>query len=235
MTKPIIHRLPARGFTLLEIIAATAMFAIVVGAVYAVFFGTMKLRERAEESLNRNLSRDYALGVMRDDLQQTMPANGVLAGSFIGERGDIGGYRRDTLEFYSRSGIITDDAPWGDVMKIEYYLAEDEETGDDAGMNLMRAITRNLLATVEEDPEETILLRKVRGLSFSYLSEDEWEDAWDSTTQDNEIPEAVLARVEVAMEADSESIMAMEIFAPLEIIAPTPEEAEAGQEEGGGQ
>ena len=114
----------------------------------------------------------------------------------------------DTLEFYSRSGIISDDEPWAEIQKVEYYLAEPEDDNEEVesgGMVFLRAITRNLLATVMEEPDEKRFLSGVQSLEISYYDGNSWLDSWDSTTSENKTPEAVKFNISFVESAADEN------------------------------
>ncbi|MEW6237856.1 MAG: hypothetical protein AB1656_20915 [Candidatus Omnitrophota bacterium] len=171
------------GFTLMEVLLASVMYAIVVGAVYTVFYGALRLREKAYDAFEKALPKDYALSIVKRDLSGLMPPGGVLAGSTIGEKIDDGGMRRDRLEFYTSSGVITADSPWGDIQKVEYYLADPEFTDGGEGFDLVRAVTRNLLPSTEPEVEESRLLTGAASLAFLYYDGTDWLDSWDAVSE----------------------------------------------------
>ena len=51
----------SRGFTLLEILVATAIFSILVGALYSLFYSALRARESTYESIEKGLPTAYAL------------------------------------------------------------------------------------------------------------------------------------------------------------------------------
>lgn len=181
-----------RGFTLLEILAATAISAILLGSLYSVFHGALKLRERTFAEVETAIPRSYIAMIIRRDLTNLSPPTGILAGPAIGESDEVDGFRQDRLEFYSSSGIVNEDDPWGDIQKVEYYLQEPQDPNEDQeGLNLVRGVTRNLLASISEEPEENILLGGIQSLQITYFDGIIWQDTWDSTVVENEAPKAV--------------------------------------------
>jgi len=87
----------------------------------------------------------------------------------------------------------------GDVQQVAFYLEVDPITGR---KSLIRAVTGNLLSMTEPEPEEQILCRCVRSLNFRYFDPEsaQWLDSWDSTQQDNRLPQAVEIALELAPE-----------------------------------
>jgi len=57
-----------RGFTLLEVLLAVMVFAIVLAAASTVFYGALRLRNGAAESLEQALPGQHAFTVIRRDL-----------------------------------------------------------------------------------------------------------------------------------------------------------------------
>ncbi|HEQ60409.1 MAG TPA: prepilin-type N-terminal cleavage/methylation domain-containing protein, partial [Firmicutes bacterium] len=94
------------GFTLLELLAATAMFAVIIVALYSVFYGALRLRERAAETFETQLPKGFSLSVLKRDLADAVAPTGVLAGPFIGEKIEEGRRRLDRLEIHTASGRV---------------------------------------------------------------------------------------------------------------------------------
>ena len=238
----------SRGFTLLEIIVASAMFTVIVGGLISVLFSSMKLRENTFEKMESKLERDRVVRVVKEDMASIVPPVGVLAGAFLGEKEEERGVPLDSLEFYTASGILNDLDPWGDIVKVEYFL-DSPEWEDSFGYDLVRAVTRNHLATEEEEPEMETLARDVKSLEFSYYDGEEWAEDWDSTAQDNQMPLALrmLVRFPQPGDRDFPGELAFENnrlgdLAPIEIVAailaqapPDLEPQEEGEDPAGGQ
>ena len=200
MTRENAHRRcgGCRGFTLLELLLASIVFAIVISALHGVFFGALRLRDNTYEAVESGLSDAYVAGLIRRDIKNLAPPTGVLAGAMIGEEEEENGVRLDALEFFTTTGIVRDSElePWGEVQKVEYYLAEPLDGSDSEGADFVRAVTRNLLASTEEEPAEERLLHGAASLEFAYFDGEDWQESWDSTTVENETPEAMRMRLD---------------------------------------
>ncbi|KPL09037.1 hypothetical protein AMJ85_07340, partial [candidate division BRC1 bacterium SM23_51] len=180
------------GFTLLEVLVAAAMFAVIVGALYSVFYGALRLRENSYLAFEKNLPKDYVVEIIKRDLANVATPAGILAGAMIGEKEEQGELRFDRLEIHTASGMVNDTEPWGDIQKIEYSLEQPAERREDReeratpeSYDLVRAVTRNLLASTTEEPETQRLLQGVQSLAFRYYDGQDWQDSWDSTTREN--------------------------------------------------
>lgn len=215
------------GFTLLELLAAAVITAVLLTAVFGALRGTLQLRNREDEALSLDAARQHCLEVLAADLSAALLPGGRLAGSFLGAHDEENGNARDTLEFATAAGPVRHGESGADALRVGYELVE-----SDNGMTgaLVRSVYSNLLAYEEEDPQERVLLANVYALEFTYFHDGEWLDSWDSSTNDNGLPEAVQVRIE------PRSADGAVAYAPLQIIVPVlvrPESAATASEAGG--
>jgi len=215
----------SQGFTLLEVLVASMIFTTLIGSLTFLFHGSLKLRETAFEAMERELPESYFATILKRDLSSMAQPAGILAGPILGETDQKGAYRRDRLEFYTTSGIVNDREPWGDIQFVSYELLEPETSDSSAaGYDLCRAVTRNLLSSVIEEPEEKRLIHGVENLALSYYDGEVWLDSWDSTTMDNKAPVAVKFSLEfIKHESGTLDIK------PLEIVCEIDANSGAGQ------
>jgi type II secretion system protein J len=214
----------ARAFTLLEVLVAVTVFAIVLAAVNTVLYGALRLRNRATESLEQGLPGQQALAVIQRDLANLVVPGGTLSGvlqtSSITNL--VGG--QSSPDFYTTTGLIDETSPWAEIQKVSYILV-DSTNRTAAGRDLIRAVTRNLLpATLEEPPAQQWLMSGVQGLSFYYYDGTQWRDSWDSTVPDavtgltNTLPQAIKVQIQTAPEQTGRAFSAM--AAPIELVVP---------------
>jgi type II secretion system protein J len=218
-----------RGFTLIEVLAATTMFAILIVAVFSVFYAALGMRERAHAAFESDLPRAYVAEIIRRDLAGTIVPTGLMAGEFIGETNNSRNMRSDQLEFHTASGIVNDTDPWGDIQKVEYYLEQPENQtvqANEDSKDLVRAVTRNLLASTTQEPEAQRLLNNVQSLNITYYDGEDWQDSWDSTTEENVAPEAI--RVAIAFLPTEAGERQPD---PIDLVVPVVAQAPASTEE----
>jgi general secretion pathway protein J len=224
----------AAGFTLIEVLIASTISAVLIVAMYAVFQGSLSLRESTYERVESALPRSYASQALRRDFAAMTPPSGILSGPLLGERNEENTRRTDSIEFYTASAAVATGEPWGDIQKVEYRLSDNEPASAERGRDFVRVVTRNLLATTIEEPPEQGLLTGVESLEFSYYDGDAWEDSWDSTAHQDESPQAVRVRIEFAV-GEGEMRGARPFESVIEVVALEMEQAESGQENGGQQ
>lgn len=189
-------RSPARagGFTLLELLAATAVTAALAGALYASLCVALKARDTVVRNSEMTRTCETAMDVMREDLEAAVASKGELTGTFAGEPdADLGG-DNDILDFNALATDPEVDEAMGDVRKIEYASAQAD---DGKGLVLVRRVWSNLLSETEVNPREETLCRGVRLFSLRYFDGTDWQETWDSTTVSNALPTAVEVTLEL--------------------------------------
>jgi general secretion pathway protein J len=210
-----------RGFTLLELLIATAVAAIVLLAINTTFFGALRLHNTTHEKIDSDLTQQRALGIVRRDLAGLMlPTGGngtVLAGplqttEFSSSPNDPAG-DRVSADFYTNSGRIDGWNPFSEVQKIAYYLAP--STDGTNGKSLVRAITRNLLPVQETGPDDQqVILADVASAEIEFYDGTDWVRDWDSTGTST-LPTAIKFRLVMARPGSN-----VETGGPIELVVP---------------
>ena len=211
------------AFTLIEMLLAVAICAIVLVAINGVFATAVRLRDKTSETLEAALPVNRALGIMRRDLKGTVGPGGFLAGDFkcgaqamgatmglSGEAGSAG------LDFFTSTGAISDRAPWGDILEVFYELKAPTERSQ-TGMDLVRCINRNLLATTTQTPEIQWLMGNVQTLQFDCYDGSQWQTTWDTSIGNTNLPTAVRVRIQlVARQGErAGNLQPLEMLVPL--------------------
>ncbi len=229
-----------RGFTLLELLLGAVISAVLLAAASGIYFGILRAQSRAYERLETAIPKGRAIAMMRSDIEHMTIPNGVLCGVVLGETSGSGDKRTDTLSFCSASGRIGDTYPWGDVEKVDYEFVTGEETaqGSEATGQLLRTVTRNLLATAldvtstEPNPydeiETTVLLDGITSLGFQYFDGQTWYDYWDSSAMTTPLPTAVHVRVDFPQsKTETEPPAPVEFFCEVNCQSPAASAAQA--------
>jgi type II secretion system protein J len=209
-------RCETRAFTLIEVLLALAVSAIVLAAISGVFYSALRLRERTSALLDESVPVQRALGLLRRDLQGVLPPGGVLAGDFKNGALTSGTAQGFGLQFYTTTGVINDDAPWGDIQEVTYQLRDPADRNRALGKDLIRAVTRNLLATTVLNSDEQWLLGNIQNLEFACFDGSDWRDSWDTSAGNTNLPTAVRVRIQLAADNDADTRNRQ----PLELIVP---------------
>jgi len=211
-----------KAFTLIEMLLAVAICAIVLVAINGVFATAVRLRDKTSEAVEDALPVNRAMDLMVRDLKGTLGPGGYLAGDFrcgaqamgatmglSGEAGSAG------LDFYTTTGALSDKAPWGDVQEVFYELKAPTDRNQ-AGMELVRCVNRNLLATATQTPEIQSLVTNVQTLQFDCYDGTQWRNTWDTSSGDTNLPVAVRIRIQLAAKQGETSPNQQ----PLEMLVP---------------
>ncbi len=238
-----------RGFTLMEVLLAVVTSSVVLVAVNAIFFGAVRLRNKAEEAVEAARPLHRALAVLRRDLEGLVVPGGTLGGELqtTATTGLATGTNTVTLgsllsvsvvpvgpEWRTATGVVEEGSPWGEVQRVAYFLAA--STNREAeGYDLCRSVGRNLLAPVSDEPWTERLVGGVEALTFQFYDGAEWRETWDSTVDDPKVPLAVLATLTLVGKGSvGEWPEPIEVLVPLVVQARTNAVAAGAGEEGEG-
>lgn len=238
----------SRGFTLMELLIAVVAFSIVLAAINAVFYGALHLRNKTVQSLDEALPLRQALTLLQRDLANLVPPGGVLSGVLQSTRSATSQNKnqnsmtsspllnqaalnqpgQSSPDLYTTTGFVDETSTWGEVQKVTYFLMN--STNGNAGKDLIRCVTRNLLPSLQDQPVLTPLLSGVQSVYFSYHDGTQWLDTWDSTTSATPLPKAI--KVQIALAASG---LGRSQPPPIELVVPILVEGITNSVAGGGQ
>jgi prepilin-type N-terminal cleavage/methylation domain-containing protein len=184
-----------RGFTLLELIIAVGIMAIVAATLAATMSTTFKLKDAAERAVLSTRDTESISEIFVSELKNATPPNAnaaqdpnlasnsvslevvpnFLCGGFYGEA--------QYISFYT-TGPDPKAEVQGDVRYVEFAVD---------GNNLVHRQRTNLLEDQATDPaaDQEVLVEDLVDLQFSYYDGTDWYDQWDSSTNGNVLPYAV--------------------------------------------
>lgn len=211
------------GFTLLEMLLALAVSAIVLAGIGGVFYSAMRLRERTAALVDESAPLYRAFGLLRRDLQGVLPPGGTMAGDFRVGTLTSGNGASVGIQFTTTTGVLKDDVPWGDVQEVTYELREPVMRTNGLGRDLIRTISRNLLTTSTLDYNEQWLMGNVQKLDFSCFDGTNWRDLWDTSLTDTNVPTAVRVQIQLVADdsVDIRNRQPIELWVPLTIQSRT--------------
>jgi general secretion pathway protein J len=216
-----LNRKTGGAFTLIEVLVAISIFAILMVAIHTVFYSAIRMRNSAIDSLEASLPREQALQIMQRDLANIVVPNNATNGTFFGplQTTNPTNAQPDQIgpDFYTSGGELDGMVPWGNVEKIDYLLSVPTNGAGGDGKDLIRAVTRNLLPiTLLPQPDEKhTILSGVQTLTFLYWDGAAWDTSWDTTQQTN-LPLAIKVQIQMAVTGGHGLAQAQ----PLEIVVP---------------
>jgi len=207
------NRPPISGFTLMEILLAFLILAIVMstilGSFNAVFSTTDTLEnsgkyyDMAKNSLNRMTLDLDALYVTQPPFYKKPEFDADPDPSrIVGSTGDIGGTGFALLRFTSSAHVPMDKSNRGGIVELVYYIQEKT----DGQLVLKRSDRLYPYPPFEESVNDPILCRYVKSLAFKfYDTEGEEFEEWNSDEKDYDhaTPAAIGIQLEIGNDSES--------------------------------
>jgi len=176
-----------RGFTLVEVMIAAAILALIVTILYGAFAGSIKTMEISSEGgevfrkarviLNR-MTQEISCAYLPYTDKEKKEALTDIQYAFVGEDKAEGGLPQDTLSFTSTALPLK--GPCRGLKEVGYYLAPDPET-DEPSLLMREDTTPD--DRIDDGGRSHLLAEGIWGLDFTYYDERgrEW-NRWDSTS-----------------------------------------------------
>ncbi|KPK30985.1 MAG: hypothetical protein AMK69_01875 [Nitrospira bacterium SG8_3] len=205
------------GFTLLEILLAMVIFAIVLSTLYTAYTGTFRNMDETESQADIYRMARIALERIAEDLESAYIPPWALSpeaggenlqpAPFVGADAQISDRSADTLLFFSRAHLVFDEEEVDTTIgRISYDVRESEE-GEDVFV-LYRSDTPGF----EEGPEQgkggLILCDGLHAVNFTYYDDGgRGYDRWDSANEEfkDKLPVMVSIVLEFVNEGNPEA------------------------------
>jgi general secretion pathway protein J len=181
-----------KGFTLLEILLAFFIFAILFSVIFASYSASFKTINMTESRMEVYRKAAIAMDRISEDIQAayiSIPAPnsfGEPAGytKFLGEDKDINGLDADTMSFFSRiAPLFSEEMEMATGQLIFYDVIQGDEEGE---LILLRSEHPEFIDESEEK-ESLTLCDGLQGVSFTYFNGDgEPQESWDSDSDELE-------------------------------------------------
>jgi type II secretion system protein J len=220
------HRSGLPAFTLIELLLAITISAVILAAVNAVLFGALRLRNRSSRMLEDSVVRQQAFSILKRDLAGIVIPGGEtnLAGALVyGGLTAVNDPAGTGMQLFTSTGIVGASAPWGEIQKVGYALRQPTNNAPALGRDLWRVITRNLLPPLNATFEEQLLLSDVERFDLSFFDGSTWRTSWGGTNETVPLPRAIRVDLVVA-ESDpaerSRGMMAKRSLVPFQLIVP---------------
>lgn len=206
------------GFTLIEILIAIFIFAVVLTTIYTSYTGTFRIVDETESRAEIYRMARIALERMLEDLESVYipenPETGTSEESrrrpsqFVGEDVEIKGRPADTLRFTSRAHVnLSGQEQDPGTVEIGYYLKENDEGEGFVLYRSDRPMFEEAFA-VEEEAAGFMLCERLVSVDFTYHDEnDEVRESWDSASDafKDKLPKMVSVSLEFVNDSDPEA------------------------------
>jgi len=180
-----------QGFTLVEVLLAVALVAVIATMVFSALYLTASAIDRTRAAATEEQLLRSTLRVMAEELAMSLQHP---AGPWVGINGLQSGEPADTVAFLT-VGPFRPASATTDTEMVRVVYTRNEAT-------LMRIVRRNLFGINDESLEQLELATKVRGFNVRYYhrTTNIWTDEWDGRAKSG-VPTAVL--IELTLEQDA--------------------------------
>jgi general secretion pathway protein J len=192
-----------RGFTLVEVLLATALVAVIA----AMVFGSLQLSTVAIDNARSVAAREQILrSTLRIMAEELTTAVANPGGPWMGLNSTQEGQPADTVAFLTLGQFRgVESALETDVVRIVYAREGDR---------LLRFIRRNLYGLTDETVDQLELAKRVKGFNLRYFDSQAnvWSDEWDGRAR-NTPPSAVL--IELTLAQDDDEVRTFRQWVPI--------------------
>lgn len=171
---------PHNGFTLLELLAAMAIFAIMSAMAFGGLSYILDSREHLENERLKHQSISLALLRIEDDLTQCRNRpirmeDGKSAAAFVGREPDARALAEPTVECTRGGQAIVGRQPTSDLMRIGYRLNDEQK--------LLRIVWPVLDRAPQTVPQSQQVMSDVESFGVRYFYNKEWHRLWPIKVQ----------------------------------------------------
>ncbi|MCK5272746.1 MAG: prepilin-type N-terminal cleavage/methylation domain-containing protein [Sedimentisphaerales bacterium] len=171
---------PCAGFTLVEILLATIIGAMITVAAFAVFRSVTGNRDTLKYYAKIMANGRYALNLVRNDLANFYRAEDPEMMRLQGVKRDVEGKSADRLIIYVVSEQkVHKGVQEGDVYEVEYGISEDTEKGISFLARRCGAVEDKIIGN--SGGIMTRVARYIDELKFEYFDGQDWQRQWQQT------------------------------------------------------
>jgi type II secretion system protein J len=188
---------PVTGFTLIELLLALAMFAIIVGVIFASFAALVDGVDKGRESADIYRVGRGALQQITQELRAALWFEDDPRTRLIGENDEVDKQPRDRISFvtipYRR---FSAEVPENELCKVSYFL--DQNARDELALFRTQDCTPDDPAADEDDNTDDTRLEltdRAIGLDITYYDAEGEHESWPPDGSQEGLP----CRVRVAV------------------------------------
>ncbi|HUO76426.1 MAG TPA: type II secretion system protein GspJ [Thermodesulfovibrionales bacterium] len=189
-----------QGFTLLEVLVALGISAIIMTALYSAFFLSRKAVDAVDDSLLRLQESRALLDIIKREMESALYESVKPYTLFKLEDRDYYGKQASRVSFTSFSPLIPG------LAKIGYSVEE-----GDGKLVLKKSIGSAFAKTGE--PKSIELMEDVESFTVEARYGDKWVKTWDSA-ESNSMPEEIRVSVKVYTKKGETPFMVYDVARP---------------------
>ncbi len=164
------------GFTLIEVLLALSITAVILGALYSSFFVSQRAVQASEETLVTLHEARAALDVMRREVEAAFTMDGTGGKEmFIVKDRDFYGAQASGMSFVTHASVLHGPA------RVSYRVED-----IDGRLTLIKTLTT--IGQSEDDAPEAEMVEEIASFSVEALKQgSEWVRTWNRKTLPPEV------------------------------------------------
>jgi prepilin-type N-terminal cleavage/methylation domain-containing protein len=196
------------GFTLLELMIALGISALLLAILYQTFSSTIQTTESVDADTEIYRIAQIGFSIMSEELQSAFWSQDRANTFFTGTE--------DSLRYTSLSRSRYGEGIRGPELAALYYYLESPAEGqeEDTGKVLMHEEEPNLLSLSSKSLEKGELAERVESFKLRYRGKRNWAESWD-TSDRNGLPQAVELKLVLKGKRDREYEFLTQVAIPI--------------------
>lgn len=170
----VLPRRSNNGFTLVELLVALAILAVIVTAIYATLFNVLSTRENIQTNIDRMRSFRRFSAIFTKEVRSSFfsPSNSLTIWQGTGGASSSLSLGSISMTFFT---YPTGHARSGDLMAVSYSAAK-----TDRGISLFREFWNPYTGQRGEKAE---VMEDIRGFRALFYNGEKWVESWDGNSE----------------------------------------------------
>ncbi len=201
------------GFTLIEVMTAVTILAIMATVAFTIVFGAVKRSRYIDRRVELSTEASAIVNLIMEDLRGTFIREGVVP-FFLGTDDYNSDDPADELSLLTTAVLpVNPETPAGGVGEVEYSIID----GEDGAFLLVRREQIPARAPYDDGGEGIEITDRIKSLDLSFSDGEDWFDKWDTQSaaehEDGKLPRQV--RIELVLEDGDLSVTHRGSVAPV--------------------
>jgi prepilin-type N-terminal cleavage/methylation domain-containing protein len=201
------------AFTLVEVMAAIVILALIAAVTFAIVFGAVKRSRHIDREIQLQTEAAAIISLVVEDIRGAYLQKGV-APYLIGENGFTGDTPTDSIDLLTTSVLpVSPEIYTGSAGEVGYFV-DDEQKGT---LILLRREQSPEAPPYDEGGDVYVVTDRLGSFDLSFSDGEDWFDEWDSQSDvsymNRKLPRKV--RIEVKLKEQESTVTYRTVVAPV--------------------
>ncbi len=167
------------GFTLIEVLIALFLTAVLLTSVYYTFFSMLESREVISEELERQREVRRFIDLLGMEIESVYVSGANKNTLFTGYDMGVGARKFARLEFtFFTHTVVSKDNPAGDLKIVRYSVGE----GEDGRLDLFKEKWDAFIGLGGKGSFKVVAIEDIKGFKATYFNGNNWTKTWQNST-----------------------------------------------------